>query len=36
MRMFNFHEVLTLLGILWILVAAVDAISGLIRRRVVR
>ena len=36
MRMFAFHEVLTLLGILWILVAAVDAISGVIRRAVVR
>ncbi|MBI2879858.1 MAG: phosphonate ABC transporter, permease protein PhnE [Candidatus Rokubacteria bacterium] len=36
MRMFDFHEVLTLLGILWLLVAAVDAISGLIRRAVVR
>lgn len=36
MRMFDFHEVLTLLGILWALVAAVDALSGLMRRAVVR
>ncbi len=36
MRMFNFHEVLTLLGILWALVVSVDAISGVIRRAVVR
>jgi len=35
MRMFNFSEVLTLLGILWVLVAGVDAISGVIRRAVV-
>jgi phosphonate transport system permease protein len=31
MRMFNFHEVLTLLGILFIMVAAVDYISARIR-----
>ena len=36
MRMFNFGEVLTLLGILWVLVAGVDALSGFIRGRVVR
>ena len=36
MRMFNFHEVVTLLAILWVLVAAVDAISGVVRRAVVR
>lgn len=36
MRMFNFHEVLTLLGVLWGLVAAVDVVSAMIRRRVVR
>ncbi len=36
MRMFNFHEVLTLLGILWVLVAGVDTLSGVIRRAVVR
>ncbi|MBI3454609.1 MAG: phosphonate ABC transporter, permease protein PhnE [Candidatus Rokubacteria bacterium] len=36
MRMFNFHEVLTLLGILWFLVAGVDTLSGVIRRAVVR
>ena len=36
MRMFNFSEVLTLLGILWVLVAGVDALSGLIRRAIVR
>jgi phosphonate transport system permease protein len=31
MRMFNFHEILTLLGILFIMVATVDYISGKIR-----
>ena len=31
MRMFNFHEVLTLLGMLFILVSAVDYISARIR-----
>ena len=31
MRMFNFHEILTLLGILFILVATVDYISAKIR-----
>jgi phosphonate transport system permease protein len=36
MRMFNFHELLTLLAILWVLVAAVDALSGLVRRAIVR
>ncbi len=36
MRMFDFHEVLTLLAILWILVASVDAVSGVVRRAVVR
>jgi len=36
MRMFNFGEVLTLLGVLWVLVAGVDALSGFIRGRVVR
>ncbi len=36
MRMFDFHEVLTLLGILWLLVAGADALSGLIRRRITR
>ena len=36
MRMFAFHEVLTLLGLLWFLVAAVDALSAWVRRRVVR
>lgn len=35
MRMFNFHEALTLLGMLWVLVAAVDALSAWIRRAVV-
>jgi len=34
MRMFQFDEVLTLLGILFVLVAAVDFVSGRIRRRV--
>ena len=33
MRMFQFNEVLTLLGILFVLVAAVDFISGRIRAR---
>jgi phosphonate transport system permease protein len=36
MRMFNFHEVLTLLLILWVLVAAVETVSGLVRRAVAR
>jgi phosphonate transport system permease protein len=36
MRMFNFHEVLTLLAMLWLLVAAVDALSGVARRALVR
>ncbi len=36
MRMFNFHEVLTLLGILWVLVAGADTLSGVIRRRITR
>ena len=36
MRMFNFHEVLTLLAILWVLVAGVDTASALVRRRLVR
>jgi phosphonate transport system permease protein len=36
MRMFNFHEVLTLLGLLWLLVAGVDTLSGVVRRVVVR
>jgi phosphonate transport system permease protein len=36
MRMFNFHEVLTLLSILGVLVAAVEAVSALIRRAVAR
>jgi phosphonate transport system permease protein len=36
MRMFNFHEVLTLLVMVGGLVAGVDAISAVIRRRVVR
>jgi phosphonate transport system permease protein len=31
MRMFNFHEVLTLLGILFVMVAAVDYISAKVR-----
>ncbi|HEX9878682.1 MAG TPA: phosphonate ABC transporter, permease protein PhnE [Candidatus Binatia bacterium] len=31
MRMFNFHEVLTLLGVLFILVAAADTISAKVR-----
>ena len=34
MRMFQFDEVLTLLGILFVLVAAVDFVSGRIRARV--
>jgi phosphonate transport system permease protein len=34
MRMFNFHEVLTLIGILAILVGGVDAISARVRRAV--
>ena len=36
MRMFAFPEVLTLLGLLWCLVASVDALSAWVRRRVVR
>ena len=36
MRMFQFDEVLTLVGILFALVAAVDFVSGRIRARVVR
>lgn len=32
LRMFNFQEVLTLLAMLWLLVAAVETTSGLIRR----
>jgi ABC-type phosphate/phosphonate transport system permease subunit len=36
MRMFAFPEVLTLLGLLWGLVASVDALSAWIRHRVVR
>ncbi len=36
MRMFNFHEVLTLLGVLFFLVAGVDLVSGRVRRAVVR
>jgi phosphonate transport system permease protein len=36
MRMFAFPEVLTLLGLLWCLVAAVDVVSARVRRRVVR
>lgn len=36
MRMFNFSEVLTLLGVLWLLVAVVDTISGVVRRAVIR
>ncbi len=36
MRMFNFSEVLTLLAILWVLVAAVDGLSGVIRRAALR
>jgi phosphonate transport system permease protein len=36
MRMFAFPEVLTLLGLLWCLVAAVDVVSTRVRRRVVR
>jgi phosphonate transport system permease protein len=36
MRMFDFGEVLTLLGILWGLVALVDWISGRVRRAIVR
>ena len=35
MRMFQFDEVLTLLGVLFVLVAAVDFISGRIRARLV-
>lgn len=31
MRMFNFHEILTLLGILFLMVAAVDTISAKVR-----
>jgi phosphonate transport system permease protein len=34
LRMFRFNEVLTLLGILFVLVAAVDFISGRVRARV--
>jgi len=36
MRMFQFNEVLTLLGILFLLVAAVDLVSGRIRAALVR
>ena len=36
MRMFDFQEVLTLLAMLWLLVAGIDTISGWIRRAVVR
>ena len=36
MRMFQFDELLTLLGMLFLLVAAVDFVSGRIRRRLVR
>jgi phosphonate transport system permease protein len=36
MRMFAFSEVLTLLGVLWALVASVDALSAWVRRRVLR
>jgi phosphonate transport system permease protein len=35
MRMFQFDEVLTLLGILFLLVAAVDFVSGRVRARLV-
>lgn len=35
MRMFNFHEVLTLIGILGLLVACVDLISAQIRKAIV-
>ena len=35
MRMFQFHEVITLLGVLLVLVGAVDLISGRIRAQVV-
>jgi ABC-type phosphate/phosphonate transport system permease subunit len=31
MRMFNFHEILTLLAILFVMVAAVDYISAKVR-----
>jgi ABC-type phosphate/phosphonate transport system permease subunit len=31
MRMFNFHEILTLLGMLFMMVAAVDYISAKVR-----
>jgi phosphonate transport system permease protein len=34
MRMFNFHEVLTLMGILGLLVAGVDLISALVRKAI--
>lgn len=33
MRAFNFHEVLTLIGLLWALVTGVDAVSTAVRRR---
>jgi phosphonate transport system permease protein len=36
MRMFQFDEVLTILGLLFLLVAGVDFVSGKIRARVVR
>ncbi len=36
MRMFQFNEVLTILGLLFVLVAGVDFVSGKIRARVVR
>lgn len=36
MRMFQFNEVLTILGLLFLLVASVDFVSGKIRARVVR
>ena len=36
MRMFQFNEVLTILGLLFLLVAGVDFVSGKIRARVVR
>jgi phosphonate transport system permease protein len=36
MRMFQFNEVVTILGLLFLLVAGVDYVSGAIRARVVR
>ena len=36
MRMFQFNEVLTQLGVLFVLVAAVDFVSGRIRGALVR